>query len=116
VGAYSDAETEAMKPEPQSIHEIHTEQLRRQFMKLPYEQKEFIRKCQGEGLEWKGENTSKCIPQLDGLTHFEHVYREWRLMKEVGVEEYKKRALAAVDSYERRSLGGVQREREVRGN
>jgi len=89
----------------QSVSEFFNEQLRRKFMKLPLNQKNLIREAQAAGLQWKGEDTHKKHPQLDNLTHFEHVYREWKLMKEIGVEEYRKRALAKLDSYTRRNLG-----------
>ena len=110
MGAYNDAEKEAIPTKPQSIHEIHTDQLRRKFIKLPYAQKEFIRKVQGEGFEWKGEDTHEKLSQLDDLTHFEHAYREWKLMKEVGLEQYRKDALARLDSYTRRSVGRAVRQ------
>ena len=110
MGKYNDAEKEAFNQPSQSRHEMLIEQLRKKFMLLPKEQKDLIREAKAAGFEWKGEDTHRKLPQLENLTHFGHVFREWKLMKELGLDEYKKtarakRALARLYGNKAGSLG-----------
>ena len=92
-----------------SKNELELEQLRKRFMKLPNDEKNLIREAKTAGLEWKGEKTHPKMKQLDGLSHFEHVFREWKQMKEIGVEAYRKKSLAGLYRYTKGSLGSIQR-------
>lgn len=73
-----------------SRHDIEQQQLERRFKKLPHAQKELIREAGAAGLQWRGEDTSLKIETLGGLTHFEHMYREYLDRKRLGIEEYKR--------------------------
>ena len=110
MGKYDKAEKAAMAQQPRkSRNELELEQLRKRFMKLPDDEKNLIREAKAAGLEWKGEKTHPKMKQLDGLSHFEHVFREWKQMKEIGVEAYRKKSLAGLYRYTKGSLGSIQR-------
>ena len=94
-----DAAGKPEAPKGKSIHEFFAEQLRKKFM-TP--QADLIREAHAAGFKWSGEDTHHKLEHLDGLSHFEHVYREWKLMKEVGLVEYKKESLARLDAYSKR--------------
>lgn len=111
MGKYAETEKDLLKAKPQSRHEFFTEQLRRKFIALPKRHKDLIRSAIEDGIEWHGEDTYHKLPQLDNLTHFEHVIREFMRMREVGIEQYKRQALDKVDSYEKRSLGKANPDR-----
>jgi len=105
MGKYAEAESEALGTSRQSIHEFFNEQLRRRFMTLPKAQKDLIREANAAGFQWKGEDTYVKHPQLENKTHFQHVFDEWKTMRAIGIKEYRKQALAKLDSYTRRNLG-----------
>ena len=74
----------------QSLNEFFSDQLRIKFNALPRRQRELITSAKEDGIDWRGEDTHHKLPQLDGLTHFEHVIRECLLMRDLGIEEYKR--------------------------
>lgn len=76
-----------------SQHEVYIEQLQRKFKTLPKRQKDLIRAAHEDGIEWRGEDTHHKRPQLDDLTHFEHVIREFMRMRE-DPKSYRERANA----------------------
>ena len=94
-----------------SVHEFFTEQLRRKFMTLPKAQKDLIREAQAAGFEWRGEDTQAVYEKLGGLTHFEHAYREWQRMRQIGIHEYRKESLAKLHAVTRRLLANTNPER-----
>lgn len=104
-----DAAGKPEQPKGRSIHEFFAGQLREKFMTLPKEHADLIRNAHAAGFKWSGEDTYHTRDQLNGLTHFEHVYEEWQLMKEIGLSEYRQGALARMDAYRRRSAGSNRR-------
>ena len=106
MGKYAETEKQLLQDRPQSIHEFFTDQLRRKFMTLPGEHKQLIREAHKDGIEWHGEDTHHKMPQLDNLTHFEHVIREFGRMKNEGFSEHKEKALARLHCVKKGSMGG----------
>jgi hypothetical protein len=94
-GKYDEAEKAAFSGvQSQSRDEFFTDQLRKKFMTLPLAQKELIREAKKEGIEWRGEDIQRPIEALGGRVHFQ-----------VGISEYRKKALARRDAYQRRNVG-----------
>lgn len=115
MGAYDEAEKEALDPKPRSVHEFFTEQLRLKFQTLPREQKELIREATAKGFAWKGEDTQTKYEKLGGMSHFEHAYNEFLKMREIGIDEYRKQALVKMrevlhklDAQSPRNMGTAQ--------
>ena len=108
MGKYDEAEQELVRPQKWSAHEFFTEQLCRKFMLLPYEQKQLIREAAKDKIVWKGEDTHKKMPQLGGMTHFEHLISEYKRMREGNAEEYRKEALARLYGIKARGMGGAE--------
>ena len=96
MGKYDAAENEAFgtKPPQKSVHEFFSEQLHRKFISLPRQQRDLITSAHEDGIEWRGEDTYHRLPGLDGLTHFEHVIREFMRQREIGPVAYKQEAMA----------------------
>lgn len=101
MGKYDQAEQDAFgtKPPQRSLHEFFSEQLHRKFISLPRAQRHLITSAQEDGIEWRGEDTYQKLPGLDGLTHFEHVIREFMRQREIGSVAYKQEALAKLRRY-----------------
>jgi hypothetical protein len=105
-GKYDEAEKAAFSGvQSQSRDEFFTDQLRKKFMTLPLAQKELIREAKKEGIEWRGEDIQRPIEALGGRVHFQVVIDEFREMRRIGISEYRKKALARRDAYQRRNVG-----------
>jgi hypothetical protein len=72
-----------------SRHELYAEELKKKFLSLPKKHRDFIIAAKEDGIEWKGEDTYRKLPQLDNLTHFEHLVREYGRMQDMGPAKYK---------------------------
>ena len=91
-----------------SAHEFFNNQLRSKFKSLPKDQKDFIRLAIKDGFKWQGEDTHHKLPQLGDMTHFEHAYNEYKEMRRIGVDEYRRKAMAAFRRFAEKGMGSIK--------